>query len=130
MEELDNIKLIELPKFMDDRGNLTFIEKGNQVPFDIRRVYMIYKKQVELVIALSGSFEVFLSDGFFERIYLLNRSYTGILIPAGIWHRLQNFSTNSLALVLASTSYQESDYIRDYKSFLEYRDNEKKSVSI
>lgn len=62
----------------------------------------------------------------FERIYLLNRSYTGILIPAGIWHRLQNFSTNSLALVLASTSYQESDYIRDYKSFLEYRDNEKK----
>ena len=78
MEELDNIKLIELPKFMDDRGNLTFIEKGNQVPFDIRRVYMIYdvpggeirgghayKKQVELVIALSGSFEVFLSDGFF-----------------------------------------------------------------
>lgn len=72
----------------------------------------------------------FLSDGFFERIYLLNRSYTGILIPAGIWRRLQNFSTNSLALVLASTSYQESDYIRDYKSFLEYRDNEKKSVSI
>lgn len=143
MEELDNIKLIELPKFMEDRGNLTFIEKGNQVPFDIRRVYMIYdvpggeirgghayKKQVELVIALSGSFEVFLSDGFFERIYLLNRSYTGILIPAGIWRRLQNFSTNSLALVLASTSYQESDYIRDYKSFLEYRDNEKKSVSI
>lgn len=143
MEFLNNIKIIELPKFMDDRGNLTFIEKGKEVPFDIQRVYMIYdvpggevrgghayKEQIELIVALSGSFDVLLNDGCSECIYTLNRSYTGILIPAGIWRRLQNFSTNSLGLVLASTSYEESDYIRDYKLFLKYCGNEEKSIDI
>ena len=135
MEELDNIKLIELPKFMDDRGNLTFIEKGNQVPFDIRRVYMIYdvpggeirgghayKKQVELVIALSGSFEVFLDDGENKRTVLLNRPYYGLHVPPGIWAAQQSFSSGSICLVLASENYDEADYIRDYEEFLKIRD--------
>ena len=123
--------IINLPKFEDPRGNLTFIEEENHVPFKIERVYWIYDvpggqhrgghafiKQQEFIVALSGSFDVMVDDGKEKQIFHLNRSYYGLYIPCGLWREMNNFSTNSLALVLSSTFYDEHDYIRDYKSFL------------
>lgn len=123
--------IINLPKIIDLRGNLSFAEIGNQVPFEIKRVYWIYdvpggtergghayKENVELVIALSGSFDVILDDGREEKRFSLNRSYYALLIPRMIWRKMENFSTNSLALVLSSTNYNVDDYIRDYDEFL------------
>ncbi len=128
---LNNVKLIDLPKFLDRRGNLSFIEGEKHVPFKIERVYWIYdvpggevrgghafKKQQELIIALSGSFDVLVDDGKQKEIFSLNRSYFGLYIPAGLWRQMQNFSTNSVALVLSSTIYNEQDYIRDYDSYI------------
>jgi hypothetical protein len=125
-----NIKLIELPKILDDRGNLSFIESNNHIPFKIERTYFIYdvpggeirgghafKEQQEFIIALSGSFEVKLNDGKTEKIYNLNRSYYGILVPKMIWRSLENFSTNSLALVISNQEYDENDYIRNFDEF-------------
>jgi oxalate decarboxylase/phosphoglucose isomerase-like protein (cupin superfamily) len=122
--------LIELPRFFDLRGNLSYIEEDNQLPFKIRRVYWIYdvpggemrgghafKETMELIIALSGSFDVILHDSVNEFRFSLNRSYYGILVPKMIWRMINNFSTNSLALILASTNYSESDYIRDFEKF-------------
>lgn len=125
------MNLTSLPKIVDSRGNLSFAENGTQVPFEIRRVYWIYdvpggtdrgghayRDNTELVIALSGSFDVLLDDGSRVERFNLNRSYYGLLIPKMIWRTMENFSTNSLALVLSSTEYSEGDYIRDYREFL------------
>ncbi|WP_407712260.1 sugar 3,4-ketoisomerase [Butyricimonas virosa] len=123
-------KIINLPKILDARGNLSFVENNNQIPFVIKRIYWIYdvpggtergghayKENMEFVIALSGSFDVILDDGFSKKVYNLNRSYYGLLVPKMIWRKMENFSTNSLALVLSSTDYNEKDYVRDYDLF-------------
>jgi hypothetical protein len=123
-------RLIDLPKIPDDRGNLSFFENGRQIPFDIQRVYWIYdvpggevrgghayKVLEEVIIALSGAFEVVLHDGLGERRFLLNRSYTGLYVPKMMWRQLENFSTNSVALVVANAAYDESDYLRDFDEF-------------
>jgi len=128
------IKLIDLPKGEDPRGNISFIEEGKDVPFKIKRIYWIYdvpggeirgghafKKQEELIVALSGSFDVFVDDGITKQIISLNRSYYGLYVPKGLWRQMQNFSTNSLALILSSTYYLKDDYIYDYNEFLKFR---------
>ena len=133
------VKLINLPKFEDARGNLSFIEENNHIPFKIERVYWIYdvpggqvrgghafKVQQELILALSGSFDVVVDDGQTRQTFSLKRSYYGLYVPSGMWRQMENFSTNSLALVLSSTHYSEDDYIRDYNDYLKYRrENEK-----
>lgn len=124
-------QIIELPKIGDRRGNLSFIEGGGKhVPFTIRRTYWIYdvpggevrgghayRENCEFVVALSGSFDVVLHDGRQEYRYHLNRSYYGLYVPRMIWRSMENFSTNSLALVLSSTDYSAEDYIRDFEAF-------------
>lgn len=133
-------KIIELPKFEDPRGNLSFVEEFKHVPFKIERVYWIYdvpggeirgghafKVQQEIIVALSGSFDVVVDDGQTKQTFSLNRSYYGLYLPAGLWRQMQNFSTNSLALVLSSTHYDIDDYIYDYQDYLNFRrTNEKK----
>jgi len=122
--------LINLPKFLDLRGNLSFIEEETHIPFKIRRVYWIYdvpggehrgghafKETEELIIALSGSFDLRLHDGRNDYIYSLNRSYFGVLVPRLVWRMIDNFSTNSLALIIASTDYADKDYIRNFEEF-------------
>lgn len=126
----NNIKLIQLPKFLDARGNLSFVEEFKHIPFKIERTYWIYdvpggeargghayKENQEFIVALSGSFDVILDDGQERKMYSLYRSYYGLYIPQGIWRELDNFSTNSLALVLSSTLYNPEDYIYDYQQF-------------
>jgi oxalate decarboxylase/phosphoglucose isomerase-like protein (cupin superfamily) len=121
---------INLPKLEDPRGNLTFVEEENHIPFKIRRVYWIYdvpggeyrgghafRETKELIMALSGSFDVVLHDGTIEYRYSLNRSYYGVFVPKMMWRVLENFSTNSLALIIASTDYSEEDYILDFNEF-------------
>jgi dTDP-4-dehydrorhamnose 3,5-epimerase-like enzyme len=123
-------KIIKLPKIEDPRGNLTFIEEENHIPFEIKRVYWIYdvpggqlrgghafKEQQEFIVALSGSFDVVADDGKIKQTFSLNRSYYGLYIPKGLWREMNNFSTNSLAMVLSSTFYKEDDYIREYKDY-------------
>ena len=123
--------LINMPKLLDPRGNLSFIEENTQLPFNIKRVYWIYdvpggehrgghafKETEELIIALSGSFDVFLHNGQRKFRFPLNRSYYGVYIPKMVWRRLDNFSTNSVALIIASTEYSESDYLRDFRDFV------------
>lgn len=125
--------IIELPKFLDKRGNLSFVEEFQHVPFKIARSYWIYdvpggevrgghayKKNEEFIIALSGSFEVHIDDGIRQQTFLLNRSYYGLYVPKGAWREMVNFSTNSLALVLASIPYSVDDYIYDYQEFKNY----------
>lgn len=127
---IEKIKEIDLPKINDPRGNLSFFENSNQIPFDIKRTYWIYdvpggelrgshafKKSHEFIIALSGSFDVILNDGTTELKYSLNRSYTGLYVPNLIWRQLENFSTNSLALIVSNISYNKQDYIRDFDAF-------------
>ena len=126
-------KIINLPKFLDPRGNLTYIEEDEHIPFKIERTYWIYdvpggqirgghafKKQQELIVALSGSFDVVVDDGKQKVTFPLNRSYYGLYIPSGLWSEMNNFSTNSLAMVLSSTSYSKEDYIFDYKNYLKW----------
>ena len=133
MNLLDQVKIIDLPKMEDPRGNLTFIEEDNHIPYKIERVYWIYdvpggqirgghafKVQQEIVIALSGSFDVVIDSGSEKRTYSLNRSYYGLYIPARLWRQMKNFSTNSLAMVITSTTFSEIDYIRNYDEFLKY----------
>ena len=123
-------QIIELPKFLDRRGNLSFVEESKHIPFKIERSYWIYdvpggevrgghayKENQEFIIALSGSFDVTLDNGIEKERYTLNRSYYGLYIPKGMWRQMDNFSTNSLALILASTKYNVSDYIYDYDLF-------------
>ncbi len=127
---MSDVKLVEFPKILDARGNLSFIENGDQVPFKIRRVYWIYdvpggvqrgahayRENQELVVALSGSFDVVIDDGKEQKSFHLNRSYYGLYLPKYTWRVMENFSTNSLALVLSSTDYDTDDYIFDYEQF-------------
>lgn len=126
----NEIKIIELPKFLDARGNLSFVEQLKHIPFKIERTYWIYdvpggeargghayKENQEFIVALSGSFDVILDDGKEKKTYSLNRSYYGLYVPKGVWREMNNFSTNSLALVLSSTKYNSEDYIYDYETF-------------
>lgn len=126
--------IINLPKFEDPRGNLSFIEQLKHIPFEIKRTYWIYdvpggqvrgghafRTQQEFIVALSGSFDVIVDDGQVKQTFSLNRSYYGLYIPAGFWRQMVNFSTNSLAMVLSSTEFSESDYIRIYEDFLMFK---------
>jgi hypothetical protein len=128
--KLDEVRLIDLPKISDPRGNLSFFESEVHIPFEIQRTYWIYdvpggeirgshafKESQEFIIALSGSFDIILHDGFKEIKYSLNRSYFGLYIPKLVWRRIENFSTNSLALIASSYEYQEMDYIRNFEEF-------------
>lgn len=131
---LSDVKIIDLPKIEDPRGNLSFIEEEKHIPFKIERTYWIYdvpggqvrgghafKEQQELIVALSGSFDVTIDDGVKKKTFSLNRSYYGLYLPAGLWRQMENFSTNALAIVLSSTSFSEKDYIRNYSEFLKYK---------
>lgn len=124
-------KIIQLPKISDPRGNLSVIEELKDIPFKIERTYWIYdvpggesrgghayKENQEFIVALSGSFNVVLDNGREKKSFSLNRSYNGLYVPKGYWREMENFSTNSLALVLSSTKYDANDYIRDYGEFL------------
>lgn len=128
--------IINLPKILDARGNLSFVEEDTHIPFKIKRTYWLYdvpggecrgghayKENEEFIIALSGSFDVVLDDGVKKRIFTLNRSYYGLFVPKGLWREMENFSTNSLAMILSSTDYDEKDYIRDYDLFLKLKGN-------
>jgi hypothetical protein len=128
---INNCGLIELPKISDPRGNLTFIEGSNHIPFEIRRVYYLYdvpggaergghahKGLSQLIIAMSGSFDVILDDGGEKKRFHLNRSYQGLYLCPMIWRELDNFSSGSVCMVLASNIYEESDYYRDYNDYL------------
>lgn len=123
-------QIINLPKFLDERGNLSFIEEDKHIPFRIARSYWIYdvpggeirgghayKNNQEFIVALSGSFDVVLDNGKNRQTFHLNRSYYGLYVPEGWWRSMENFSTNSLALVVASIPYREEDYIRNYEEF-------------
>jgi dTDP-4-dehydrorhamnose 3,5-epimerase-like enzyme len=131
---LDNVEILHLPKILDERGNLSFIEGGNHIPFKIERTYLIYdvpggeirgghayQELDEFIIALSGSFDVVLDDGNEKKTFSLNRSYYGLYVPKMIWRSLENFSTNSLCLILASKKYDEGDYIRDYTHYIKVK---------
>ena len=130
---MEQPRIIKLPKITDPRGNLSVIEELKDIPFKIERTYWIYdvpggeergghayKENQEFIIALSGSFDVILDDGKEKKAFQLNRSYYGLYVPKGMWREMENFSTNSLALVLSSTKYDANDYIRDYDEFLEF----------
>jgi dTDP-4-dehydrorhamnose 3,5-epimerase-like enzyme len=127
-------QIINLSKFEDPRGNLSFVEEFKHIPFKIERTYWIYdvpggqvrgghafKTQHECIIALSGSFDVIVKDGKQEMRYHLNRSYYGLYIESGLWRQMENFSTNAVAMVLSSTHYSPDDYIFDYIEFLKWR---------
>ena len=133
---MDKPQIIDLPKFLDARGNLSFVEQENHIPFAIRRTYWLYdvpggeargghayKENQEFIVALSGSFDVVLDDGNEKTVYTLNRSYYGLYVPKGLWREMENFSTNSLAMVLSSTDYDANDYIRDYDDFLKLKND-------
>lgn len=126
-----NIQIIQLPRHLDSRGNLSVIEECKDIPFRIERTYWLYdvpggenrgghayRENDEFIVALSGSFDVVLDDGTRKQRFSLNRSYYGLLVPKGIWREMENFSTNSLAVILSSTPYSPEDYIRDYDLFL------------
>lgn len=128
--KLDDPKIIELTKILDERGNLSLVEELKDIPFEIKRTYWIYdvpggeirgghayKINQEFIIALSGSFDLLLDNGIESKTYSLNRSYYGLYVPKGMWRQMFNFSTNSLALILASTEFDVSDYIYDYNLF-------------
>ena len=134
MATLQDAKIIELKKIGDRRGNLSIIEEFKQIFFEIKRTYWIYdvpggekrgshayKENEEFIVALSGSFDVILDDGKEEKTFSLNRSYYGLYIPKGMWREMENFSTNSLALIISSTDYSAEDYIMDYGDFLKWR---------
>jgi oxalate decarboxylase/phosphoglucose isomerase-like protein (cupin superfamily) len=135
---MERIKIIDLPKILDLRGNLSFFENSNQIPFDIKRTYWIYdvpggesrgshafKESHEFIIALSGGFDVILNDGNNEMKYSLNRSYYGLYVPNLLWRSMENFSTNSLALIVSSIPYIATDYIRDFDEFKMIRNEAK-----
>lgn len=133
----NDCRLINLPKICDKRGNLSFAEQNNHIPFEIKRAFWVYdvpggetrgghayKQSCEFIIALSGSFDVLIDDGTEKKVFQMNRSYYGLYVPCGLWREMINFSTNSLALVLASTPYDENDYIYDFDEFKKMKDNE------
>lgn len=135
---INDCKIIELPKITDPRGNLTFIEGKRHIPFDIRRVYYLYdvpggaergghahKALSQLIIAMSGSFDVILDEGGEKKRFHLNRSYQGLYVCPMMWRELDNFSSGSVCMVLASNDYDESDYYRDYNEYLTAIKNER-----
>lgn len=135
---IEDVKIIELPKFTDPRGNLSFVEQLNHIPFEIKRTYWIYdvpggesrgghafRQNQEFIVALSGAFDVIVDDGKEKKVYNLNRSYYGLYIPSGLWREMNNFSTNSLALEFGSIHYERNDYVEDYELFLKLKDNGK-----
>lgn len=136
MATIKDVKIIELPKFADPRGNLSFVEQLNHIPFEIKRTYWIYdvpggesrgghafKMNEEFIVALSGAFDVIVDDGQEKKTFTLNRSYYGLYIPAGLWREMANFSTNSLALEFGSIHYDRGDYVEDYEQFLKLKSN-------
>ena len=138
MATIDDVRIIDLPKFLDVRGNLSFAENFAQIPFEIKRTYWIYdvpggedrgghafRANEELVIALSGAFDVVVDDGSRKKVFTLNRSYYGLYVPAGLWREMENFSTNSFALEFGSIGYDTGDYIRDYDEFLKLKSDGK-----
>lgn len=140
-KQIEDIKLVQLPKIEDSRGNLTFVEELKHVPFKMERSYWIYDvpggetrgghafiNQQEVIIALSGSLDVIVNDSKEEKRFSLNRSYYGLYIPEGIWRHMENFSTNALVIVLSSTPYNSEDYIRDFEEYKKYKLNEVDSL--
>ncbi len=138
MTTINDVKIIELPKFLDARGNLSFAENYKQIPFEIKRTYWIYDvpggedrgghaffENQEVVIALSGAFDVVVDDGVNKKTIRLDRSYYGLYIPQGLWRTMENFSTNSFALEFGSILYREEDYIREYDDFLNQKQDGK-----
>ena len=136
MANIEDVRIINLPKFLDVRGNLSFAENYQQIPFEIKRTYWIYdvpggesrgghafKENEEMVIAISGAFDVVVDDGKQKKTFSLNRSYYGLYIPNGLWRTMENFSTNSFALEFGSKNYDASDYVRDYDEFLKLKQN-------
>ena len=130
---IEDARIIELPKFLDARGNLSFVEQNKHIPFEIKRTFWIYdvpggeargghayRENEEMVIALSGAFDVVVDDGEHKKRFTLNRSYYGLYIPKGLWRTLENFSTNAFALEFGSNTYKEADYIRDYMEFKQW----------
>jgi len=128
---LNNCRIIELPKMTDPRGSLSFVENGNQIPFDIRRVYYLYdvpagaergghahKELNQLIVAMSGSFDIVLDDGSEKKRFQMNRPYYGLYVCPMIWRELDNFSSGAVCMVLASSLYDENDYYRDYDEYL------------
>ncbi len=131
---MDKPRIVNLPQFLDARGNLSFVEQENHIPFAIKRTYWLYdvpggecrgghayKENQEFIVALSGSFDVILDDGKKKKTFTLNRSYYGLYVPKGLWREMDNFSTNSLAMILSSTDYDATDYVRDYDVFLKLK---------
>ena len=131
LERIERCQLIDLPRIADPRGNLTVVEAGDQVPFEIKRVYYLYdipggaergghahKELQQLIIAMSGSFDIVLDDGYVQDRVHMNRSYYGLHVGNMVWREMDNFSSGSVCLVLASTHYDEADYYRDYETFL------------
>ncbi len=129
--------ILQLPKIEDERGNLSFIEENNHVPFKIARTYWIYdvpggecrgghafRNQEEVIVALSGSFDVVLHDGIEEQRFSLNRSYYGLFVPQMTWRNIENFSTNAICMVLSSTAYDPDDYVWDFEDFAKLRKEE------
>lgn len=128
---LEDVRIVELPRFLDVRGNLSFVEQNNHIPFEIKRTFWIYdvpggeargghafKKNHEFIVALSGAFDVVVDDGNKKKTFTLNRSYYGLYVPAGLWREMDNFSTNSFALEFGSEHYAKEDYIREYDEFI------------
>ena len=133
---VEDCKIIELPRFLDARGNLSFVEQNNHIPFEIKRTYWIYdvpggeergghafRQNEEFIVALSGAFDITVDDGQQKKTFTLNRSYYGLYIPKGLWRTMENFSTNSFALEFGSTHYQQEDYIREYDEFIKLKGN-------
>ena len=129
---MEKAKLVSLPKIIDKRGNLSVIESDSQVPFSIKRTYFIYDvpggevrgghaffEQKEMIVALSGSLDVIVFNGVKEEKFSLNRSYQGLYIPNGLWRHMENFATNTLVLVISNTNYNENDYFRNKKSYID-----------
>lgn len=138
MATIDDVKLVELPKFLDARGNLSFVEQNNHIPFEIKRTYWIYdvpggesrgghafRQNKEFIVALSGAFDIIVDDGKSKKSFTLNRSYYGLYVPAGLWREIENFSTNSFALEFGSEHYSKEDYIRKYDEFLKMKSDGK-----
>lgn len=134
---MEKARIIEIPRIVDERGNLSVVEEDGLVPFKIKRSYWIYdvpggehrgghayKENCEFIIALSGSFDIVIDNGNERNVFSLNRSYYGLYVPHGLWREMENFSTNSLALILSSTDYDVNDYIRNYNEYLAYKKNE------
>ena len=139
--DLQDVRVIELPKILDRRGNLSIVEENKEIPFKLKLPYCIYdvpggeirgghayNENQEFIIALSGSFDIIIDDGKARRKFSLNRSYYGLYVPQQLWRQIENFSTNSLALVLSSTIYDENDYIREYEKFLLMKESEKNDI--